>query len=132
MCIFLVEVNMNKKVLQNINLKIIRGEIFAFVGPSGAGKTTMLRLLNLLEMPTTGKLIFSRNDNAIIQKINIMRMMSMLWILWDLQVVRNRKLLLFQEVRLSVWLLQGRSFLNLMSFFLMSQQLILIQLMSRR
>lgn len=69
----------NKKVLQNINLKIIRGEIFAFMGPSGVGKTTMLRLLNLLEMPTTGKLIFSGNENAIMQKNNIMRRMSMLF-----------------------------------------------------
>jgi len=67
-----------KKVLQNINLKIFRGEIFAFMGPSGVGKTTMLRLLNLLEMPTTGKLIFN-NDNAIMQKNNVMRRMSMLF-----------------------------------------------------
>jgi ABC-type Fe3+/spermidine/putrescine transport system ATPase subunit len=59
----------NKKVLQNINLKIFRGEIFAFMGPSGVGKTTMLRLLNLLETPTTGKLIFNRNDDAILQML---------------------------------------------------------------
>ncbi len=69
----------NKKVLQNINLKIFRGEIFAFMGPSGVGKTTMLRLLNLLEMPTTGKLIFNGNDDAILQKNNVMRRMSMLF-----------------------------------------------------
>jgi tungstate transport system ATP-binding protein len=68
-----------KKVLQNINLKIIRGEIFAFMGPSGVGKTTMLQLLNLLEMPTTGKLIFSGNENAILQINNVMRRMSMLF-----------------------------------------------------
>ncbi len=68
-----------KKVLQNINLKIIRGEIFTFMGPSGVGKTTMLQLLNLLEMPTTGKLIFSENENAILQKNNVMRRMSMLF-----------------------------------------------------
>jgi len=69
----------NKKVLHNINLEIFRGEIFAFIGPSGVGKTTMLRLLNLLEMPTTGKLIFRGNENAILQKNNIMRRMSMLF-----------------------------------------------------
>ena len=69
----------NKKVLQNINLEIFRGEIFAFMGPSGVGKTTILRLLNLLEMPTTGKLIFNGNDNAILQKNNVMRRMSMLF-----------------------------------------------------
>jgi len=69
----------NKKVLHDINLKIFTGEIFAFMGPSGVGKTTMLRLLNLLEMPTTGKLIFRGNENAILQKNNIMRRMSMLF-----------------------------------------------------
>jgi tungstate transport system ATP-binding protein len=69
----------NKKVLHNIDLKIYRGEIFAFMGPSGVGKTTMLRLLNLLEMPTTGKLIFNGNENAILQKNYIMRRMSMLF-----------------------------------------------------
>jgi len=68
-----------KKVLQNINLKIIRGEIFAFMGPSGVGKTTLLRLLNLLEIPTTGKLIFNDNDTAILQKNYVMRRMSMLF-----------------------------------------------------
>jgi len=69
----------SKEVLKNINLKINRGEIFAFIGPSGVGKTTMLRLMNLLEMPTTGKLIFFGNDNAILQKNNVMRRMSMLF-----------------------------------------------------
>ena len=69
----------NKKVLQNINLRIFTGEIFAFIGPSGVGKTTLLRLLNLLEMPTTGKLIFKGNDTAILQKNNVMRRMSMLF-----------------------------------------------------
>jgi tungstate transport system ATP-binding protein len=69
----------NKKVLQNINLKIFTGEIFAFMGPSGVGKTTILRLLNLLDIPTTGKLIFDGNDNALLQKNNVMRRMSMLF-----------------------------------------------------
>ncbi len=69
----------DKKVLQNINLSIIRGEIFVFMGPSGVGKTTMLRLLDFLEIPTTGKITFYRNGRAIIQKINIMRSMSMLF-----------------------------------------------------
>ncbi len=69
----------SKKILQNISLKIFRGEIFAFMGPSGVGKTTMLRLLNLLEMPTTGKLIFNGNNNIILQKNKAMRRMSMLF-----------------------------------------------------
>ncbi len=69
----------NKEVLKNINLKIFRGEIFAFMGPSGVGKSTMLRLLNFLETPTTGKLIFNGNENAILQKNSVRRRMSMLF-----------------------------------------------------
>lgn len=69
----------NKRVLKNINLKIFRGEIFTFMGPSGVGKTTMLRILNQLEIPTSGKLIFDGNYDAILQKNNIMNRMSMLF-----------------------------------------------------
>lgn len=43
-----------KDVLKNINLRIYRGEIFALIGPSGTGKTTFLRILNLFEKPTNG------------------------------------------------------------------------------
>lgn len=47
-----------KEVLRNIDLTILRGEIFALIGPSGAGKTTFLRILNLFEKPTGGSLVF--------------------------------------------------------------------------
>ncbi|MCX9084986.1 MAG: phosphate ABC transporter ATP-binding protein [Candidatus Methanoperedens sp.] len=69
----------NKKVLHNISLRIFKGEIFTILGPSGVGKTTLLRILNLLEMPTTGKLIFNGKDTAILQKNNVMGRMSMLF-----------------------------------------------------
>lgn len=44
------------QVLKNINLTIGAGETVAVVGPSGTGKSTLLRCLNLLEMPTEGTL----------------------------------------------------------------------------
>lgn len=44
------------QVLKNIDLTIAEGETVAVVGPSGTGKSTLLRCLNLLEMPTEGKL----------------------------------------------------------------------------
>ncbi|MDW7777243.1 MAG: ATP-binding cassette domain-containing protein [Methanosarcinales archaeon] len=43
-----------KQVLRDINLEVERGEIFAMMGPSGTGKTTLLRILDLLEKPDTG------------------------------------------------------------------------------
>lgn len=50
----------NKVVaIQNINLEIERGKIFGIIGFSGAGKSTLVRCLNLLEVPTSGKVIFN-------------------------------------------------------------------------
>lgn len=45
-----------KDVLRAIDAEISAGEIFAVVGPSGAGKTTVLRLLDLLELPDAGEI----------------------------------------------------------------------------
>ncbi len=45
-------------VLNVQELEIYRAEIFALVGPSGVGKSTLLRLLNFLEPPTTGSIRF--------------------------------------------------------------------------
>ena len=49
------------KVLKGINEKIIKGEVVSIIGPSGGGKSTFLRCLNLLEEPTGGKVIFEGN-----------------------------------------------------------------------
>ncbi|TDT56468.1 amino acid ABC transporter ATP-binding protein [Fonticella tunisiensis] len=45
-------------VLKNINVNIKKGEVVVVIGPSGSGKSTFLRCLNLLEVPTKGKIIF--------------------------------------------------------------------------
>lgn len=44
----------NKKVLDNVNIKIDQGDIFGIVGHSGAGKSTLLRCLNGLETYDSG------------------------------------------------------------------------------
>lgn len=48
------------QVLKNIDLTVAEGETVAVVGPSGTGKSTLLRCLNLLEMPTEGKITIDR------------------------------------------------------------------------
>ena len=49
-------------VLQDINVEINRGEVISIIGPSGTGKSTFLRCLNLLEMPTGGKIYIDEVD----------------------------------------------------------------------
>lgn len=44
------------EVLKNINLEIQRGEIFGLLGPSGAGKTTLVKQLAGLDVPTAGEI----------------------------------------------------------------------------
>ncbi|KPV65181.1 MAG: putative ABC transporter ATP-binding protein [Candidatus Bathyarchaeota archaeon BA1] len=44
--------------MERLNLKIYDGEILALVGPSGVGKTVLIRLLSGLELPDGGKIIY--------------------------------------------------------------------------
>jgi polar amino acid transport system ATP-binding protein len=50
------------KALDGINTEIRRGEVVVVVGPSGSGKSTFLRCLNLLELPTEGRVIVEGVD----------------------------------------------------------------------
>jgi polar amino acid transport system ATP-binding protein len=52
----------DKQVLKGINEQINAGEVVVIIGPSGSGKSTFLRCMNLLEEPTTGKVIFEGQE----------------------------------------------------------------------
>ena len=49
-------------VLKGVNATIHKGEVVAIIGPSGSGKSTLLPCLNLLEKPTSGKVLFEGTD----------------------------------------------------------------------
>lgn len=57
-------------VLTGINIEISKGEVVVVIGPSGSGKSTFLRCLNLLEVPTSGEIIFE-NVNITSKQNNI-------------------------------------------------------------
>ena len=50
------------KALQGISTDIRRGEVVCVIGPSGRGKSTFLRCLNLMELPTAGTITFEGTD----------------------------------------------------------------------
>ena len=49
-------------VLKDVNAEIGKGEVISIIGPSGTGKSTLLRCLNLLESPTGGKIHIDEID----------------------------------------------------------------------
>ncbi len=52
------------KALDGITTDITKGEVVVVIGPSGSGKSTFLRSLNLLELPTSGSIMFDGEDIA--------------------------------------------------------------------
>lgn len=51
-----------KEVLKDISANVDKGKVISIIGPSGSGKSTFLRCLNVLETPTSGKIIFDGQD----------------------------------------------------------------------
>lgn len=52
----------NKKILNNINLKIDTGKFIAITGPNGSGKSTLVKMIMGIEKPDSGKIIFDGKD----------------------------------------------------------------------
>ena len=61
------------EVLKGINLHIKQGQVVVVIGPSGSGKSTVLRTMNYLEEPTSGKVIVDGMDLSDKKKLNEVR-----------------------------------------------------------
>ena len=53
--VFKTAKNTQLNAVNNVSLKIEKGEIYGIIGFSGAGKSTLVRCINLLERPSEGK-----------------------------------------------------------------------------
>ena len=73
-------------VLDDIGVKIYKGEKVAIIGPSGGGKSTFLRCLNVLEDPTDGHVFFNGEDLC---DLNV-----------DINLSRRRMGMVFQQFNL--------------------------------
>ena len=61
------------EVLKGIDLHIEQGQVVVIIGPSGSGKSTVLRTMNYLEEPTSGKVIVDGMDLSDKSKLNEVR-----------------------------------------------------------
>lgn len=78
--------------LDDINLDIMEGEIFGIIGLSGAGKSTLVRCINLLEIPTSGEVIFEGENLAALSdkgKRKARQSMGMIFQQFNLLAQRN-------------------------------------------
>ena len=50
------------EVLKDVTQQVNQNEIVSLIGPSGSGKSTLLRCMNLLEVPTSGRILFKGED----------------------------------------------------------------------
>jgi polar amino acid transport system ATP-binding protein len=48
--------------LQDVNVEIHKGDVISVIGPSGTGKSTLIRCINLLDKPTSGKIFVDGED----------------------------------------------------------------------
>lgn len=78
--------------LSDINLDIHQGEIFGIIGLSGAGKSTLVRCINLLEIPTSGEVVFEGENLAAlndVRKRKARQSMGMIFQQFNLLAQRN-------------------------------------------
>ena len=60
-------------VLRDVNTEIAKGEVISVIGPSGTGKSTLLRCMNLLEMPSGGEIVID-GVNLLDKKADIFKL----------------------------------------------------------
>ena len=58
--------------VKDVDLEIKTGDIFGIIGLSGAGKSSLIRLLNRLEEPTSGKIIIDGVDITSLSKSELL------------------------------------------------------------
>jgi ABC-2 type transport system ATP-binding protein len=67
-CIHLEKYFGKKEILKDVNLTIPRGKIIGLLGKNGTGKTTLIKLINDLLTPTSGKVLVNGKEVGIESK----------------------------------------------------------------
>ena len=81
----------NITALQGINLSLDKGEFKILLGPSGAGKTTLFKLINLEEKPSSGEIIFDQFESNKIKRTEIQLWRRKIGVIFqDLKLLKDR------------------------------------------
>ncbi len=98
------------RVLDNINIKINKGEIFAIIGENGAGKSTLTKIVNGTYSATSGKIIYEgkevKTDPAKAKKLGINTIPQEFNLIADLNVYEN--IFLGQEYQKNIFFLDKK------------------------
>ncbi len=79
------------QILKDVSLDLPKGQVVSIIGPSGAGKTTLIRCLNLLNLPDSGQIAY---DDKVISFPKVNRK--------DARYVRQKTAMVFQEYALFI------------------------------
>ena len=77
-------VNINKRfpgvhVLKDISFSVEEGEVHALLGEKGAGKSTLIRTINALEVPTSGQVLVDDEDINALRKSELRKKIGMIF-----------------------------------------------------
>lgn len=85
--------------VDDLSFEVKKGEIFGLIGPNGAGKTTIFNCITRFYRPTSGKMIFRKNDLEVIDlnefqvhniiRQGIVRTFQNVELIWELSVLDN-------------------------------------------
>jgi branched-chain amino acid transport system ATP-binding protein len=80
--------------LDNVNLKVKKGEILGIIGPNGAGKTTLFNVISGEMRPTSGKIIFNGRDitglrPSKIVSLGLVKTFQIMRVFKDMSVLEN-------------------------------------------
>lgn len=106
--------------VQNVNLKVTRGNIHALIGPNGAGKTTVFNLLTKFLQPTQGTIQFNgiditREEPAQIARRGVVRSFQISATFPHLSVMENVRIALQRKMGTSFHFWRPQSTLNVLN-----------------
>lgn len=80
----------NAEVLKDINLTVNQGDFIAIIGGNGAGKTTMIKLMNRILKPTKGRVLVQGLDTKEVKSSELAKKIGFLFQNPDRQIAQNR------------------------------------------